>query len=329
LEAFAKYVWRRWWVILLAGVLGGLLGFVTTLLSGDAYTAQSIVVLTNGQIPSDQFADVAKAIFPTDAVLGPVVSELGIESPPRALVSSGALTVVPSPGGQAVQIVARTQDSETSVALANSAANHLAEVGRENGLGTIAAFTTAGPARRQQDPVVRFATAGALAGVVTALFVLGFVYLRRTGSLLSTTGLGPDLAVRIRVEPGATDGSDPRPIGFLPERALASLMRAIRMPGEGPVMGIVIDEGRDVWATLAVAEQVAELAEDGSARRDAGFVWWRASEPPPELVEARSVTVIASEHTSQARLKDVRTELVDLGDPLVVLVSVSAPDLAS
>jgi hypothetical protein len=94
-EGLIRYVWRRWLILVAGVVLGGLLGFLVTAIHQDAYVAQSLVVLTDSQIPSTQFADVARSVFSTDTVLSPVISELAITNQtPRSLISSGALSIV-------------------------------------------------------------------------------------------------------------------------------------------------------------------------------------------------------------------------------------------
>ncbi|MGZ4149623.1 MAG: hypothetical protein ACXVQJ_06265, partial [Actinomycetota bacterium] len=169
MEGLIRYVWRRWLILVAGVVLGGLLGFLVTAIHQDAWVAQSLVVLTDSQIPSTQFADVARSVFSTDTVLSPVISDLAITNQtPRSLISSGALSIVATPGGQAVQVVAKTQDPSLAVNLANAAAKQLASVAQTNGLGTFATFPTTGPAHRQADPVLRYTLAGAILGFLIA-----------------------------------------------------------------------------------------------------------------------------------------------------------------
>ncbi|MGE5226969.1 MAG: hypothetical protein ACM3OO_08845 [Planctomycetaceae bacterium] len=325
-----RYVWRRWLILVAGFVLGGLLGFLVTAIHQDAYVAQSLVVLTDSQIPSTQFADVARSVFSTDAVLAPVISELGITNQtPRSLVSSGALSIVATPGGQAVQVVAKTQNEALTVNLANDAATSFEQVGQSNGLGTFAVFKTQGPARRQADPVVRDTVAGALLGLAIAGLGLALWYVFRHGLDLARDPLRADATFRIQVKAPEGDGEmngETHPLGFAPEHALPALLQGIASEsGGGPVIGVVVDDGRDLWAPLAVAEHLASLTErDGAA----SFRWSRSSEPIPQS-DAACVAVIASERASASRLHDVGRQLDDIGEPYLVLVRVSGSDVSS
>lgn len=338
MEGLLRYGWRRWWVLLAGVVLGGALGFLLTVLHQDAYVAQSLVVLTDSQIPTSQFADVARSVFPTDTVLSPVISGLGIkDETPGSLIASGALSVTPAPGGQAVQIVAKTQIPDLTLQLANAAAASFAKVGESTGLGTFAQFPSEGPARKQTDPVTKYVVAGAAFGSVVAALALALLYLTKRGLAKTRDPLRADATFRVRVEVGELVGEEgvAHPIGFTPEHALPALLRGIAAEaGGGEVIGVVLDDGRDLWAPLAVAEQLALLAEknvngNGNDGREAvPFRWWRSTEPMPRTT-ATCVAVIASEHAPVVRLQDVERQLEAAGDPFVVLVRVSAADVAS
>jgi capsular polysaccharide biosynthesis protein len=327
-EGLIRYVLRRWLILVAGFVLGGLLGFLVTAIHQDAYVAQSLVVLTNSQIPSTQFADVARSVFATDAVLSPVISDLAITNQtPRSLISSGALSVVATPGGQAVQVVAKTQDPNLTLNLANKAAESLVKVGTENQLGSMVAFPTDGPARRQADPVVRYTLAGALLGIIVAGLGLMLWYVYRHGLSLMRDPLRADATFHVQVRPAEGDGQmngEAHPLGFAPEHALPALLQGIASEsGGGPVIGVVVDDGRDLWAPLAVAEHLASITErDGAA----GFRWSRSSEPIPQA-DAACVAVIASERASASRLHDVGRQLDDIGEPYLVLVRVSGSDV--
>jgi capsular polysaccharide biosynthesis protein len=326
-EGLIRYVVRRWLILVAGFVLGGLLGFLVTAIHQDAYVAQSLVVLTNSQIPSTQFADVARSVFATDSVLSPVISDLAITNQtPRSLISSGALSVVATPGGQAVQVVAKTQDQTLTVNLANQAAASLAKVGQDNQLGTFAVFPTQGPARRQADPVVRYTLAGALLGIIVAGLGLMLLYVFRYGLSLARDPLRADATFHVHVraaESGGAMNGEAHPLAFAPEHALPALLHGIASEAEGgPVIGVVVDDGRDMWAPLAVAEHLATITERDGAE---SFRWSRSSEPVPQT-DAACVAVIASERASASRLHDVARQLDDIGEPYLVLVRVSGSD---
>jgi capsular polysaccharide biosynthesis protein len=329
-EGLIRYVLRRWLLLVAGFALGGLLGFLVTATHQDAYVAQSLVVMTNSQIPTTQFVDTARSVFATDAVLSPVISALGITNQtPRGLISSGALSVVGTPGGGAVQVVARTQDPALTVNLANEAANSLAKVAQDNQLGTFAPFTTEGPARRQADPVFRYTLAGALLGVIVVGLGLMLWYVFRHGLSLARDPLRADAMFRVQVRPADSGGEmngEAHPLGFAPEYALPALLQGIASEaGGGPVIGVVVDDGRDMWAPLALAEHLASITErDGAA----SFRWSRSSEPVPQT-DAACVAVIASERASTSRLHDIARQLDDVGEPYLVLVRVSGSEVSS
>src|SRR5439155_20097627 len=110
-------------------LIGGLLGFALASRQKQTYVAQALVVLTtDAKIPTDSFGDAAAAIFPTDDVLGIVISHEGLDATPRSLIASGAVALQPTPGGLAAHVVARSQFPDQAQNLANDAAAQLADV---------------------------------------------------------------------------------------------------------------------------------------------------------------------------------------------------------
>jgi hypothetical protein len=315
-------VGRRWKWVVLGAIVGAVVGVAIPLARTDAWVAESLVVLTDASIPPEEFADVADAIFPTDSVLGPVVDELGIEGNPRSLIANGALTLQPAPGGLAVRIVARTQDGSLSVALANAAASRFADVGEENGLGSMAQFPSQEP-RRQRDPLVRSAATGALAGAFAVALLLALLALLRERPRTEDERLDAAMTFRVRVDPSPT-ADRTQPVRITPSAFLPALLEAMRDGSSGAV-GLVIDDGPAVWAVLAVAEELTDLA--ARAPQPGSFRWSPASEPPTGKALER-VIVIAPDG-ARARLDDVRAGLRASSPAAVVaLVLVSAPDLS-
>jgi len=323
-ERVLRHIGRRWKWLVLGAAMGALVGLSVPLASSDAWVAESLVVLTDASIPSEEFADVAGAIFPTDAVLGPVVADLGIGGTPRSLIAGGALSLQPAPGGLAVRVVARSQDGALSVALANAAAAQFAEVGQANGLGDMAQFPSQ-EARQQNDPLARSSASGMLAGTVVVAAILASLYLLRERPRTEEERLDAAMTFRLRVEPAGGD-TESHPVVIAPSAFLPALLQAIRDGASGSgAVGVVVDEGPAVWAVLAVAEELTDLAE--RAHAPGTFRWSPASEPLSYQGSERFV-VIAPDR-ARSRLDDVRRQLREASPTAIVaLVLVSAPDLS-
>ena len=128
---------RRWWVVVLAGVVGGLCGWVLSALASPTYTATSQVFvyqsvgntaadLSNGstftrnQIAS--FAELASA----PVVLDPVIKSLGLDTTAAAL--SATMTVTNPQDTTILTINASNGSAELSAKIANAAAAQFALV---------------------------------------------------------------------------------------------------------------------------------------------------------------------------------------------------------
>ncbi|MGZ4150454.1 MAG: hypothetical protein ACXVQJ_10465, partial [Actinomycetota bacterium] len=164
-------------------------------------------------------------------------------------------------------------------------------------------------------------------GLLIAGLCLALWYLGKHGLASARDPLQADATFRIHVKAAEGDGDGvSHPLGFAPEHALPALLKGITSEsGGGPVVGVVVDDGRDLWAPLAVAEHLASMTERNGA---APFRWSRSSEPIPQT-DAACVAVIASDRASATRLQDVGRQLGDFGEPYLVLVRVSGSDVSS
>jgi hypothetical protein len=299
-QNLAHYIRRRLvWVVVFA-LIGGVLGFLAASREKQTYVAQALVALTTeANIPTDSFGDAAAAIFPTQTVLGPVISQEGLDATPRSLISSGALSLQPTPGGLAAHVIARSQGSEQALALANDAASSLATVSTNTGFGTTKAFPAQTP-QLEPRPTVRYVAAGVFAGALIGLAIVVLWYLLRVRPRQRDDVAAPTVTVRVRVESDAQRT-------ITPATALTGLWFGFVSPSPAmDVTGIMIDEGNNAWAVTAVADELTWLATNDQR----GTISWRAASEEPHDGLAGRVLVLAPAGMT-ARLEDVRRQIAD------------------
>lgn len=298
MENLARYIRRRLvWVIAFA-MIGGLLGLGAGLRTKQTWVSQSLVVLTtDSNIPTESFADAAAAIFPTESVLGAVITQDALVASPQSLIASGAVALQPAPGGLAVRVIARSQDQEQATKLATDAADQLAAVSTSSGFGATKSFPPQA-AQLRPKPTIRYVAAGLLAGALAGVAGLALWYLLRVRPRRADDVSTPTVTVRVRVEP-----DEQRTI--TPATSLTGLWFGFVSPTpELDVTGIMIEDGSSAWAVTAVADELSSLA----ATDQHGAISWRpASEQPQEALGDR-VVVLAPAGMSD-RLEDVRREI--------------------
>ena len=282
MENLTRYVRDRWIWVVLAALIGGLIGIGLALRAAEAWVADSLVVLTDARIPPEQYADVAAAILPTDAVLGSVITSQGLDATPRSLVASGALRVESAPGGTAARVIARTNDEQLSEDLANAAAASLAQVSQTNGLGSTAPFFSQN-ARLEPKPIARLVLTGTILGALVAIGAVALLFLMRGRPQRSQHVVAPNVTVRIHV-----DGKDP--ITITPETSLAGLWFGFVSPDPSmEVAGIMIEEGSAPWAVTAVADTISSMAAEDAS----GTITWHPASERPQHEGADRIVVLA------------------------------------
>jgi hypothetical protein len=159
----------RGWPLLGGGlVLGAALGGLSASRAVLTYQAEAVVIGSNSTIPTDNFGSVTRAVFATDAVLQPVIGQLGLRGTPRTLLETRALEAQPVPGSVALRIIGRASDEQLAADLANTAASSFVAAASKKGLGTFALFNTTLPGIRQPVPIKGLVVLGALGGLLAA-----------------------------------------------------------------------------------------------------------------------------------------------------------------
>jgi hypothetical protein len=129
-----KAVWRKWWVILIFIIAGGVLGIAYAAEQPVEYQARSVVVATSSRIPREDISSVLETVFPTDPILEPINADLDLQTDAQAMLASGALVGDSSPGGSLV-ITALDESPQLSQDLANAAATSFSQVAEDKDLG--------------------------------------------------------------------------------------------------------------------------------------------------------------------------------------------------
>jgi hypothetical protein len=126
-----------------------------------------------------------------------------------------------------------------------------------------------------------------------------------------------DAMVRADVVAGPDETAAPEVSSTYP----LMLALILGVPGGGDVAAVVVDSGRDVWASLAVAEELTRLAEqDGGV---SGFRVLPAGQEPSNE-ETAALLVIAADHTPASRLRELRRRLRSQSASAMTLVLVRA-----
>jgi hypothetical protein len=314
---------KRWWrVIAAAAVLGGGLGFAAASPT-DAYFARALVVATNPSVPPDQVSTVLQSIFPTDAVLEPTTSAVGIDASPRYLLSSGALSVEPGQSKLAVTIVGRARDPRLAVELANEAAGHLAAVADVNGFGTFAVFPWEGPATTQGAHVaVSVAVGAALAALLVLIGFLTWLAVRRSPARGEDVAYA-DAMYRLDVVNASNLGSHDGVVE--PAYVVDSLWAALiggRDRADRRIGAVVVGSNDEAAACTAVVQKLRSSSPTEGPQL-AVLTQWMLAELPSAGIEVDALAIVAPCDTSLDELLELRRRLHPMADRLVILVLVS------
>jgi hypothetical protein len=164
-----------WWIVVIAVLAGGALGFAVGAQHGTVYEARTVIVPVTSHIPIDNIGDVAQAAFETDTVVQPALDQLGIKRTAHQEIASGDLTASLIPGSGGISVTARSTDPHLVVELAKVSADRFVSVAQKSGLGTFASFppayppTVAGPSLAVVRALMGAVGAGLVAVVILFL----------------------------------------------------------------------------------------------------------------------------------------------------------------
>jgi hypothetical protein len=157
-------------ILIPALIAGGAVGgYLLAWNTASTFRSDAIVVPSEVRFPVAQFPVLAEAVFRTDAVIEPVISQLGLDTSPHELLKSGLLSAEEVQTGGAIDVVAVTRDPVLSQQLVNAAAQSLVQAMQGNNLGSASVFTADAPGEELTKPVVAYTIAGAVVGLLVAL----------------------------------------------------------------------------------------------------------------------------------------------------------------
>jgi capsular polysaccharide biosynthesis protein len=172
-----RYVSRWWWMIALAVVGGAAIGIVAAAGAPGLYEARTIVFASQTSIPAEDFENLGISAFTTDAVIEPVIEELGLDASVRELLGSGQLEAEAITDTAAVRIIGRASDPQLAGDLANTAAESFANTTTFNGMGNFSQLGNAAvPDSPSPAPTRLYAAVGGVVGAVTVVVVLLVLY---------------------------------------------------------------------------------------------------------------------------------------------------------
>lgn len=156
-----KYLLHKWWFVLLCALLAGVAGYAYGRNQTFPYEAEADVVARETSLETEEF-DLAETLFATDAVLVPVIEEMGLAVTTNELLSQGYLTAEARPGG-GLTITGRSTNRDEALQLTNLSAESFASVLAGRGLGT---FTVL-----QGSEVISRAGAATNLGIASGVFI--------------------------------------------------------------------------------------------------------------------------------------------------------------
>jgi capsular polysaccharide biosynthesis protein len=172
-----RFVSRWWWMIALAVVGGAAIGILAAARAPDLYEARTIVFASQTSIPAEDFENLGISAFTTDAVIEPVIEELGLDASVREVLGSRQLEAEAITDTAAVRITGRSSDPQLAGDLANSAAESFANTTTFNGMGNFSQLGNAAvPDSPTPAPTRLYAAVGGLVGAITVVVILLVLY---------------------------------------------------------------------------------------------------------------------------------------------------------
>ena len=172
-----RFVSRWWWMIALAMVGGAAIGVLAAASAPALYEARTIVFASQTSIPAEDFENLGISAFTTDAVIEPVIEELGLDASVRQVLGSRQLEADAITDTAAVRIIGRASDPQLAGDLANTAAESFANTTTFNGMGN---FSQLGNAAVPDSPIPAptrlYAAVGGAVGAITVVLALLVLY---------------------------------------------------------------------------------------------------------------------------------------------------------
>jgi capsular polysaccharide biosynthesis protein len=220
-----RYVSRWWWIIALAALGGAAIGLLAAAGAPDLYEARTIVFASQTSIPAEDFENLGISAFTTDAVIEPVIEELGLDASVRELLGSRQLEAEPITDTAAIRIIGRASDAPLAGDLANTAAESFANTATFNGMGNFSQLGNAAvPDLPSPAPTRLYAAVGGAVGAITVVLVLLVLYffsqpILSEDDAAAAFDADSALTARVHLPRGwprrKPDGIEVRPPGFL------------------------------------------------------------------------------------------------------------------
>jgi capsular polysaccharide biosynthesis protein len=325
---------RRAWVIVIAAVVGAAAGFLSVWNAPSVYEAEALIVASATTVPVANFSSVALAVFRTDTVLQPVITQLHLTETTHQLLARKMLEAVPVPNAQAVRIVGRASTRTLAEELANAGATSFVTGASGKGLGTFALFSTAIPGVKQETSRWPTMVIGAFAGGAVAFILLLLIsFIRQPvfeendarAELNSDAVYAARVKLRNRLR---IRGRPHRRVDVEPRGLVPAVWRSILANGQvasRPTCCVVLVERRRAGdrRTRALKDQLVAFGIEHSGGNQRG-------QPPmirvvaaadPSLSDvigpARGIVTMVSDGVSRSALRRLEQEFSLLAEPLL------------
>ena len=278
------------------------------------YQSQAVVTAIDTPIPVENF-ELAVTLFATDEVLGPVVSELGLEASPGQLLAARALEADWVSGGGLV-IVGRSPSREEAVALANLAAESFDTTMEEKRLGTFEVLPAEeATAIGRSSPVIA-ALAGGVLGGLLGLSLLAAAFVLRQPLVTEQDALAEfpaDRVYGVQVRSGTAMGRQGREAAILPPGIESAIMRETNIErggGGGALCCLLFENRRRGDPAVRYLLEKMEVLHRWSPVKKLDRYWIEASEGVPlkPLEQATTVLLLVSEGCRRETLREVSEE---------------------
>ncbi len=281
------------------------------------YQSQSVVIAVNTPIPVENF-ELSLTLFATDEVIGPVVTELGLEATPGQLLAERALEADWVSGG-GVEIVGRSNSPGEAVDLANAAAQSFQSTLEEKDLGTFAVLSGEFATEVRPSSTATAVFAGGALGGLLGLSVLAIIFALRNPIVTEQDAVmefPADRVYGVHVLLGSAlwRRKEQQTATILPAGIESAILREAGLGGAGrgrEELCCLLFENRSRGdRTVRYLLGVMNVTQRWSAVKKLDRYWLETSEGVPlkPLEQATTVILMVSEGCRRAALRDVAEE---------------------